>query len=296
MPPSYLKVNSPLDPRLQGPQSLPAAKTPQPGTEIHSSPRSLLTRGVVIIPKPQQPAKQVSAKDPTVPKRSRGRPRKAASAQPGGQAAASESTEDELEIEDADPPEMTPALLTLSMPSDERGKSLYRAVQAVWSPRNRPVDPDKVRNGIANYGETIRALRDAWKTRNETLRKAELPNSPTAADASRLKEEVARYRQLLEVVMVKSLQYGHMGIVKRYVTPQISLSMLLSPVPLCERKMVRSGLESTDRMFLGLPLVLQLLASLWLLKMKLGQACESCCVIAVSIASSWYIVCESPFL
>src|SRR6202012_4948485 len=137
---------------------------------------------------------------------------------PSGQPAVPESSDDELEIEDEDPPEMTPALLAVSMPTDERGKALYRVVQAVWSPRNKSVDPEQVRSGIANYGDTIRGLRDAWKTKNESLRKAELPNSQTAADAPRLKDEVARYRQLLETVMLRSLQYGHPAIVKRYVS------------------------------------------------------------------------------
>ncbi len=198
---------------------------------MHWNSRSLLTPLVVIIPKHDQQAKPITTKDPHAPKRPRGRPPKDASGQPGAHHATSESSEDELEIEDEDPPEMTPALLTVSMPTDERGKALYRAVQAVWSPRNKSVDPEKIRTGIANFGDTIRGLRDAWKTRNESLRKAELPNSPTAADAFRLKEEVARYRQNLELVMLKSLQYGHLAIVKRYVVPDLPVPTSFCSVP-----------------------------------------------------------------
>jgi hypothetical protein len=139
------------------------------------------------------------------------------------------SSDDELEIEDEEPPETIPAQLAVSMPTDDRGKALYRAVQAVWSPRNKPVDPEKVRGGIANYGDTIRGLRDAWKTKNESLRKAELPNSPTASDATYLKEEVARYRQLLETVMLRSLQYSHPAILKRYVDPLLSCMSFFIP-------------------------------------------------------------------
>ncbi|KAJ9611325.1 hypothetical protein H2200_004509 [Cladophialophora chaetospira] len=234
MHPSYFRAESTLDPRsmqgLQSLQALPPAKSPQPGNEIHLSFGSKVTNAVVIIPKSEQPAKAAPTanKDPTAPKRPRGRPRKDASVQSGAQAAASESSDDELEIEDDDPPEMTPALLSLSMPQDERGKTLYRAIQAVWSPRNKSVDPEKIRAGIAQFGDVIRGLRDAWKTRNETLRKAELPNSSTSADASRLKEEVARYRQLLEMVMLRSLQYGHLGIVKRLGENQFTMSALSS--------------------------------------------------------------------
>jgi hypothetical protein len=187
---------------------------------------------VVIVPKHEQPAKQVNAKDPTAAKKARGRPKRNTATD--GQAAASDSSDDELEIEDEDSPELTPALLTLT-PTNERETILYRAVEAVWSPRNRSVDPEKVRAGMANYGDLLRGLRDAWKTKNESLRKAELPNSSTAAEAARLKEEVARYRQLLENVMLKSTQYGHPTIVKRYVSPPMSLCACICPTPSRQR-------------------------------------------------------------
>ena len=186
---------------------------------------------MVIIPKREQSSKSAAAKDPNAPKRPRGRPRKDGSVRASGASAATQSSDDELEIEDEEPPEMTPALLTVSMPTDERGKALYNAVQAVWSPRNKSADPEKVRSGIAGFADTIRGLRDAWKTKNESLRKSELPNSPIAADAPRLKEEVARYRQLLETVMQRSLLYGHPAIVKRYVHPLLSLRICACPVP-----------------------------------------------------------------
>lgn len=182
---------------------------------------------MVIIPKPEPAVKSAAP----APKRPRGRPRKDGSSNSGGRPGGSESSSDELEIEDEEPPETTPALLSISVPTDERGKTVYHAVQAVWSPRNKSVDPEKVRSGIASYGETIRGLRDAWKTKNEILRKAELPNSPTAADAPKLKDEVARYRELLDIVMLRSTQYGHPAIVKRYVYSSLStLTSDFSPV------------------------------------------------------------------
>ncbi|EXJ59786.1 hypothetical protein A1O7_03933 [Cladophialophora yegresii CBS 114405] len=230
LPSSYFNSGPTVDPRsLQSPQLMPSAKSPQPGKENRADFGRSLTGTVVIVPKLEQATKSTAAKDPTAPKKPRGRPRKDASAQAGGQSAGSAaSSDDELEIEDEEPPEMTPALLAVSMPADERGRALYRAVQAVWSPRNKPVDPEKVRGGIANYGDTIRGLRDAWKTKNETLRKAELPNSPTAAQAAGLKEEVARYRQLLEMVMMRSLQYSHPAILKRLGENQFTMSALSS--------------------------------------------------------------------
>ena len=106
---------------------MPPANSPQPGTEIESRSGYPLTKLVAIMAKPEQPPKPAApGKDPNAPKRPRGRPRKDATTQPGGQPAVPESSDDELEIEDDDPPEMTPALLSVSMPTDERGKTIYR--------------------------------------------------------------------------------------------------------------------------------------------------------------------------
>ena len=167
-------------------------------------------------------------KDPKAAKRPRGRPRKDGTAprqRKDGQTSASGSESesgDELEVEE-EPPEITPAILTVSAPTDERGKALYSAVQAVWTPRNRPVTPEKIRNGIASFGEVVRSLRDSWKSKNDSLKKAELPNSATALQAAHLKDEVQRYRASMESIMVRANHFGHPAVVKRYVIlPPIS--------------------------------------------------------------------------
>jgi hypothetical protein len=160
-------------------------------------------------------------KDPHVPKKTKAAKKGASAAlKSDGHASDpdtdSDSSDDELTIED-EAPEMTPAVLMVLAPTDERGKALYDAVSAVWSPRNKSAPAEKIRSGIAGFGDTVRGLRDSWKLKNDNLRKAELPNSPTAGDASRLKEEAARYRSAMEVVMARSLTFGHPAVIKRYV-------------------------------------------------------------------------------
>ncbi|KIY02647.1 uncharacterized protein Z520_01112 [Fonsecaea multimorphosa CBS 102226] len=233
---SYFKTGSTVDPRSlqegQPMQAMPPApsQTPRSGTEINSPhQRELTWAGVAIQPKPEQDARATATKAQDAPKSKKGRPKKDASVKPDGHPSGSETdSDDDLEIEDEEPPEMTPALLSVSMPTDERGKALYNAVQAVWSPRNKSASPEKIRGGIADFGDVVRGLRDAWKTKNESLRKAELPDSPTAADAPRLKEEVARYRQVMENVMMRSLLYGHPAIVNRLGENQFTMSALYS--------------------------------------------------------------------
>lgn len=120
----------------------------------------------------------------------------------------------------------------MAAPTEEGQRAQYYAVQAVFSPRNKPASAEKVRSGIAGYGDAVRALRDAWKVKNDNLKKAELPNSPTAQEADALKKEVARYRQLMEEVMTRSLKYGHPSIVKRYVVLQIPPAIIVYSTPI----------------------------------------------------------------
>ena len=136
------------------------------------------------------------------------------------QKTASDSGSDsDLSVEEE--PEKTPALLSVQMPTDEKGRAMYLAVQAVWSPRNLNAPVDKIKSGIAQFGDTIKAIRDSWKDKNESLRRAELPNAATAAYIPQLKEDVAHYRQIVETVVNRSLQHAHPAILKRYVIPTL---------------------------------------------------------------------------
>jgi hypothetical protein len=158
-----------------------------------------------------------AAKDPNAPKRPRGRPRKDGTVpRTDGTGSTGSATSSDLEFEDEEP-EPTPAMISVSLPTDERVKYPFLAVKAVWSPRNKPASVEKIRSGISEFGETIRSLRDAWKARNDQLKKAELEKSPTASDAPRLKGEVAQYRQTAETLMNKSLLFAHPFVLKRYV-------------------------------------------------------------------------------
>ncbi|KAI1608948.1 hypothetical protein EDD37DRAFT_133025 [Exophiala viscosa] len=211
---NYFKQGSTVDPR-----SLQGAQPVQPVGPAPSYPASRV--GSVVVPKPEKTQKP---KDPHAPRKTKGQGKLKADGQPGSQS----DSDDELSIQEEEPPEMTPALLTVSAPTDERGKALYNAVQAVWSPRNKPASPEKIRSGVVGFADTVRALRDAWKAKNDVLRKAELPNSPTAGDAVALKDEVARYRQVTESVMARSLLYGHPSIVKRLGENQFTMAALNS--------------------------------------------------------------------
>lgn len=205
---------------------MPPSAMPQPPLVGRLAPNALCgnlltVTGPATLNKPGFAPKFMVSKDPHVPKKTKAAKKGVSTAlksdgHASDQDSDSESSDDELTIEEEEP-EMTPAVLTVSAPTDERGRIIYDAVNAVWSPRNKSAPVEKIRSGIASFGDTVRSLRDSWKLKNDNLRKAELPNSPTAAEATRLKEEVARYRSAMEVVMARSLIFGHPAVVKRYV-------------------------------------------------------------------------------
>ncbi|KIW43390.1 uncharacterized protein PV06_04499 [Exophiala oligosperma] len=207
--PSYFKAGSTVDPRtLQG--ALPVQPAPSPATQQPQI--------SVVIPKPEKAPQSKPSKDSIAPKKTKKK---------GTNDPASDS-EDELSIQVEEPPEPTPAILSIDLPTEEGQKAQYLAVHAVFSPRNKPATPEKVRGGIASFGDSVRALRDSWKVKNENLRKAELPDSPTAKDADALKKEVARYRSLIQEVMTRSLNFGHPSIVKRLGENHFTMAALSS--------------------------------------------------------------------
>ena len=173
--------------------------------------------GLVVPPKPEKtPAKSRKPKDPNAPKRPRGRPRKDGTLsrvkQEGKSPSSSYDSDSELEIEE--PPETLPEILKRDRPDGLDGKVLYDAVHAVWSPRNKPAVPDKIRAGIAQFGDTIRKLRDAWKLQNAALQQAENTNSPTVPS---LKEQVGQFRRLMQNVAKTAVELGHPAHLKKYV-------------------------------------------------------------------------------
>jgi hypothetical protein len=107
-----------------------------------------------------------------------------------------------------------PEILKNDPPNDFDGKVLFDTVQAVWSPRDRHAVPDKIRAGIAQFGETIRKLRDAWKAKNAALQQAENANS---SNVPSLKGEVGQYRRLMESVAKTAVELGHPAHLKKYV-------------------------------------------------------------------------------
>lgn len=183
--------------------------------------------GVFVPPRVEKgPVKARKPKDPNAPKKPRGRPRKDASqatAKQDTDASTSDSESDELQIQEM--PEPTPDLLRAPRPDSPEHQVLYDVAAAVWSPRNKPAVAEKVRKGIALFGDVVKQQRDAWKVKNEALKQAELAN---AAAIPSLKQEVAQFRRTIQTMATEALRFGHPAHLAKYVYIFPSFSLLLN--------------------------------------------------------------------
>lgn len=169
-----------------------------------------------------------SAKDPLQVKKV-GRPRK--DGLDGGSGSA--SSDSDLEIEE-EGPESAPAMISVGPPGEERARAVYDAVKAVWSPRNKTAPTEKIKTGVIQFGDIVKGLRDQWKARNDSLKKAEADGSPTASDAPRLREETAQYRSTMETLVLKATTFAHQAILRRYVVsmfPYLHIIIVFASLP-----------------------------------------------------------------
>lgn len=91
----------------------------------------------------------------------------------------------------------------------------YDTLQAVWSPRNRRPNADKVKNALVAFKDVVKRVRDAWKESSQAMKIAE--NKEENDRAAQLKKDVVLQRRLMDVVVSTTLEKGHPAIVEKYV-------------------------------------------------------------------------------
>lgn len=141
-------------------------------------------------------------------------PRKKATAATGKKSTnspISDSDGSDLEIQEADEPSPVPP----TRPTDEMGAAKYDTMQAVWSPRNKPPEVDKVKNAMVTFKDVVKSVRDAWKESTQAMKMAE--NKGENDKATKIKEDVVLRRRVINAVVTTALEKGHPRIVEKYV-------------------------------------------------------------------------------
>lgn len=178
---------------------VPLAGLPQPQVVIHTT-----TKGG---PKKQAQPKKAGARGPKTKSRS-GSP---------------SSDESDLEIEAPDEPSPIPATRS----NEPVAAAEFDTLQAVWSPRNKRPTADKVKSALVAFKDVIKVLRDAWKDQVQAMKLAE--NQGDNDKATKLKQEVALQRRIMDKIATTTMDMGHPMIVEKYDSPS-----LISPAfPIC---------------------------------------------------------------
>ncbi|THC89809.1 hypothetical protein EYZ11_010734 [Aspergillus tanneri] len=122
----------------------------------------------------------------------------------------SETDDSDLEIEQA-PEEPSP--IPLTRPTEPEAAANYDVLRAVWSPRNRRPNVDKVKSALVAFKDVVKTVRDAWKDKTQAMKAAE--NKGDNDKAARLKQDAALQRRLMDVVVSTALDKGHPMIIEK---------------------------------------------------------------------------------
>jgi hypothetical protein len=219
------KVGTPRHPRCQALPTKTSSTEQVPGKPAKSAtPR----KRKAAVSKPSQPqvkkttnkiaAKKASSKSPS----------------PSSESDSPDSSEVEAEI----PEEPSP--LPPIRPEDPEKAAEYDALQAVWSPRNRRPNIDKVKNALVAFKDVVKAIRDEWKAQSQAMKEAE--NKAENDKAAELKKNVVLQRRLVDVVVNATLEKGHPMIVEKYVL--FLFNSYILPTDHCHCRRCRSPEES----------------------------------------------------
>jgi len=127
-----------------------------------------------------------------------------------------DSSDDELEITEPSP-------LPFTRPPEPLKAVRYDTIKAVWLPRQRPAEADKIRNALKDFWEVVRTIRDRWKIDGEAVKKAE--EAKKVNELPLLRERVRNQREMLEMALQSANEFGHPEILRLYVLP-LSLCLL----------------------------------------------------------------------
>ncbi|GAB7351613.1 hypothetical protein MBLNU459_g2228t3 [Dothideomycetes sp. NU459] len=115
----------------------------------------------------------------------------------------SEYSEDEL----AEPSPLPPR-----RPDNPLEAVKYDTIKALWQSKRFEVDSDNIRNGLKDYWEVVRTIRDRWKTDSAAVTDAE--EKKRIGELPLLKSRVKDQRDMIEVAFKTALEHGHPSILE----------------------------------------------------------------------------------
>ncbi|KAF9891913.1 hypothetical protein FE257_002876 [Aspergillus nanangensis] len=129
----------------------------------------------------------------------------------GSGSSSSESDTDYSDLEIELPEEPSP--IPPSRPVDPEAAVKYDTLNAVWYPRNRRPNADKVKSALVAFKDVVKTVRDTWKEKSQAMKVAE--NKNESDTAAKIKNDVVLQRRLMDAVVSTTLDKGHPMIVEK---------------------------------------------------------------------------------
>ena len=146
-------------------------------------------------------------------------------------------SDSDVEIEAPSPEEPSP--IPSSRPTEPLAAARYDTLRAVWFPRNRRPNADKVKNALVAFKDVVKAVRDTWKENSQAMKTAE--NQGDSGKAAKLKDQVVLQRRTMDVVVSTTLEMGHPMIVEKYVF----FFFLVASLAFCHGYSIQSELRAS---------------------------------------------------
>lgn len=97
-------------------------------------------------------------------------------------------------------------------PDSPKAATEYDTIKALWRSKRKSLDKDTIRNGIVEFWEILKTVRDRWKADQTALMDAE--EKKKTGELPLLKSRVKDQRDMMETAFRTALKHGHMGILE----------------------------------------------------------------------------------
>ncbi len=125
------------------------------------------------------------------------------------------SDDSDYDSDSSPPPEKSP--LPASRPQKAVEAVRYDTIKAVWSPRNKFAENERILKGLADLWEVVRTIRDRWKSDRDAVKKA--LEAKQDSELPLLRERVEKQLEMMEAVLTAASEFGHTDLLSAYVYP-----------------------------------------------------------------------------
>lgn len=108
-----------------------------------------------------------------------------------------------------------PSPIPPTYPTDPIDAASYDTLKAVWYPRNRRPDAEKIKSALVDFNNVVKGVRDAWKEKSQAMKASE--NKGESDKSNELKKDVVLQRHLMDAVVRTTLEMGHPTFIEKYV-------------------------------------------------------------------------------